>query len=69
MFKDGDATEKVFEHLFVDVGEFVVAEGVFIPPFLDHMRRNPDRGRVFGDFANDDGVGADFGVGSDRDIS
>lgn len=69
MFKDGNPFEKIFEHLFVDVGELVVAEGVFVAPFLDDMGGYSDGGAVFGDFAYDDRVGSDFGIGADRDVS
>ena len=69
VFQNGNAAEQIFKHLFVDVGELIMAERVFVPPFLNHMRRNTDCGTVVGNFPHNDRIGADFAVGTDRDVA
>ena len=69
MFDQSDALEHIFEKLFVDIGQFIVAKRAFVPPFGDHLRRYA-YGRRFGrDGTDDDRIGADLGIVTDRNVA
>ncbi len=69
MFEYGKALDKVLEDLFVDIGDFVVAEWCFVKSSFYHAGRDADGGRVSRDILDDDRIGTDFGIFADGDIA